>query len=192
MTSVAELGVGSLDGLALDLIGPSRVVPNTFDRGGDVCVLGPEEGFTVVEGFDSSHLICMLFHNVGELSQEFGTFVAWGMETPGGVEGLACRCDSDIDIDFDSDIDFFPTFSSSPPSRHSAILVASTPHRRPLTLPRRRDPVLACARARCARFYLPFFCVSFRYHSRARPRYFILLGVVSLTFERPTDCVVAP
>ena len=98
MTSVAELGVGSLDGLALDLIGPSRVVPNTFDRGGDICVLGPEEGFTVVEGFDSSHLICMLFHNVGELSQEFGTFVAWGMKTPGGVEGLACRCDSDIDI----------------------------------------------------------------------------------------------
>lgn len=98
MTSVSELVGGGLNGLALDLVGPTSVVTNAGDGVGDVNVLSPAESLAVVQSLDSSELIEVGLHEIRELVQEGATLGTGCVQTPDGVKGLLSGDDGDIDI----------------------------------------------------------------------------------------------
>lgn len=85
-----------VDDLAVDLIGPTTVVPDASGRVGDVD-LGDGVGLAVVEGFDGSEDVAVLFHQVSQLDKHAAP-VSRGDMLPGPVEGGPGSSDSDIDV----------------------------------------------------------------------------------------------
>lgn len=87
---------GDVNGLALDLVGPTSVVPQAADDGTDV-TLGHGDGLSVVERLDGGEELSVLLCEVGELQQVDGALAGGGL-SPDTLEGLAGGGDGDIDI----------------------------------------------------------------------------------------------
>jgi hypothetical protein len=93
-----------LDSLALNLVGPSRIVPEHVNRGSHVDMLRVRIDFTYftgkisfsgragthtgVETFQRSKLVQILLKQICELVQELATFAAGSLESPSRLEGL--------------------------------------------------------------------------------------------------------
>ena len=98
MTSVDELVVSGLDGLTVDLVGPTSVVADASNGLGDIDSCCPREGLAVVKGLKSSKLVEVLLHKVGKLVQEGRTLETRGLETPYGLESFVCGLNGEVDI----------------------------------------------------------------------------------------------
>lgn len=86
-----------IDGLALDLVGPSTVVADAANDGANITA-GHVDGLAVVERLDSSEKLGVLLSDVGKLEHQVGTGVWCGVDAPCGVESLASSGDCEIDI----------------------------------------------------------------------------------------------
>lgn len=93
---VQHAGV-DVDGLALDLVGPSTVVANAGDDGPDVSA-GIGDGLAIVKRLNSGEKLGVLLDDVGKLEHEVGPGVGGDVQAPCGVERLAGGRDGKIDI----------------------------------------------------------------------------------------------
>jgi len=67
--------IQQLNFLTIDLVSPSSVVPEALDGHSNVNVSGNGKGLAVVEGFQTSQLVGMLFNQISQLVQQSGTLV---------------------------------------------------------------------------------------------------------------------
>ena len=89
------IGVG-VNGLAVDLVGPSGVVANAANGVAHVD-LGNVESLAVVSSLESSQVVNFPLHQVGQLGQQAAAF-GGGHLAPGALESLAGRGDGSVDI----------------------------------------------------------------------------------------------
>lgn len=89
---------GNVNGLALDLVGPSTVVSDAPSNGANVS-LGHGDGLSIIEGLDSSKNVQVLLHNVGKLHQHVRTRLRSNL-LPYCLEGFSSRGDGYVDILF--------------------------------------------------------------------------------------------
>lgn len=85
-----------VNGLALDLVGPSTVVADAGGDGTDV-TLGHGDGLAVVEGLDGGEGLDVALNEVSKLQQELGAD-SGGSGAPLALKGLAGSCDGNVDI----------------------------------------------------------------------------------------------
>ena len=97
LADVVECVGCRIDNLALNLVGPTSVVPQTSSGSRYIDVLGHAEGLAVVEGLDSSEKVGILEEQVGKLDKKLSAVLGC-LLPPGPVEGLAGRLDSDANI----------------------------------------------------------------------------------------------
>ena len=97
LADVVEAVGCCVDDLALNLVGPSSVVPQATSGGGNIDVLGHAEGLAVVESLDSGEKVGILEEQVGELAKKLSAVLGC-LLPPGPVEGLAGRLDGDVNI----------------------------------------------------------------------------------------------
>lgn len=82
--------------LALNLVGPSSVVPQAPGSSGNI-TLGHGDGLAVVEGLNSSEEVDVLLEEIGQLDQELAT-VLGSLLPPVTLESLSCRSNGKVDI----------------------------------------------------------------------------------------------
>lgn len=87
---------GDIDGLALDLIGPTTIVAEAANNGTDVAA-GVGDGLAVVERLNSGEELEVLLGEVGELEEEVTSLLGGGLP-PLALEGLASGGDGQVDI----------------------------------------------------------------------------------------------
>ena len=97
LADVVECVGCCVDNLALNLVGPTSVVPQTSSSSSYIDVLGHGEGLAVVEGLDSGEKIGILEEQVGKLDKKLSAVLGC-LLPPGPVEGLAGRLDGDVNI----------------------------------------------------------------------------------------------
>ena len=97
LADVVECVGCCVDNLALNLVGPTSVVPQTSSSSRYIDVLGHAEGLAVVESLDSGEKVGILEEQVGELAKKLSAVLGC-LLPPGPVEGLAGRLDGDVDI----------------------------------------------------------------------------------------------
>lgn len=83
-------------GLALDLVGPTTVVPYATDNGAQITA-GHVDGLSIVERLNGSEQIQVLLKNIGELQQHTAPVVG-GDLPPWTIKGLASSSHGKIDI----------------------------------------------------------------------------------------------
>lgn len=83
-------------GLALDLVGPSTVVPNAANDGAHVSTCHVD-GLAIVKRLNSSKEVQVLLHDVGKLQQILAPLVGRGL-LPYAVESLAGSSHGKVDI----------------------------------------------------------------------------------------------
>jgi len=86
-----------VDNLALNLVGPTSVVPQATSGSGYINVLGHVEGLAVVESLDCGKQVGVLHEQVGELDEKLSTVLGC-LLPPGTVECLAGSLNGDVDI----------------------------------------------------------------------------------------------
>ena len=84
--------------VALDLCGPSRHVAEQIDGERDVGRLGNGQGLAVVETFEISKLLCVLFQQVGQFPNQSSTFGRGQAPPRTIVESIARGLDCLVDI----------------------------------------------------------------------------------------------
>lgn len=94
--SVVEHVGGNVDGLALDLVGPTGVVSQAANDGTDITA-GVVDGLSVVERLNSGEELLVLLGEVGKL-QHVGTSLLGSSLLPFALEGLSGSGDSKVDI----------------------------------------------------------------------------------------------
>ena len=97
LADVVECVGCCVDNLALNLVGPTSVVPQTPSSSCYIDVLGHAESLAVVEGLDSGEKVGILEEQVGKLDKKLSAVLGC-LLPPGPVEGLAGRLDSDVNI----------------------------------------------------------------------------------------------
>jgi len=97
LADVVECVGCCVDDLALDLIGPTSVVPQTSSGSRYIDVLGHAEGLAVVEGLDSSEKVGILEEQVGKLDKKLSAVLGC-LLPPWPVESLAGRLNGDVNI----------------------------------------------------------------------------------------------
>jgi hypothetical protein len=97
LADVVEAVGCCVDDLALNLVGPSSVVPQATSSGGNIDVLGHAEGLAVVESLDGSNEVGILLEQIGKLVKQLSP-VLWCLLSPWAVEGFAGGSNSDVNI----------------------------------------------------------------------------------------------
>lgn len=87
---------GYVNGLALDLVGPTTVVPKAAGDGTDV-TLGHRNGLSVVERLDGGKQVKVLLDKFGEVGQEPASLSRSSL-LPLALKGLAGSLDCNINI----------------------------------------------------------------------------------------------
>jgi hypothetical protein len=87
---------GNVDGLALDLVGPTAVVSYATNHGTDVSP-SHADGLAIVEGLDGGQEIQVLFADLGELDHQ-DTPLLRSHVFPRALEGFSGGCDGEVDI----------------------------------------------------------------------------------------------
>lgn len=85
-----------VDGLTLDLVGPSTVVPQAGE-GSSHITLGHGDGLSVVERLDGSQLVEVGLHQLGQLDQQLATVLRCNL-APWAIKGLPRGGDGNVDI----------------------------------------------------------------------------------------------
>lgn len=89
--------VGSnVDGLSLDLVGPTGVVSQAANDGSDIAA-GAGNRLAIVEGLNSGEEVQVLLSKIGELQHVSTSLLGSGL-LPGALEGLSGSGDSKVDI----------------------------------------------------------------------------------------------
>lgn len=96
LPDVVEHVRSDIEGLALDLVCPTSVVPDATDDGTDVTP-GHADGLAIVEGLDGGQQVEVLLGEVGELEQQDAALVRGGL-APRSLEGLAGGGDGEVDV----------------------------------------------------------------------------------------------
>lgn len=96
LPGVVEGVGGDINGLALDLVGPTAVVADSADDGANIAT-GHGDGLAIVERLDSGKEVEVLLEQVGELEEVDATLLGSDI-APDTLESLAGSGDSDIDI----------------------------------------------------------------------------------------------
>lgn len=96
LPGVVEGVGGNIDGLALDLIGPTAVVADGANNGANIAT-GHGDGLAIVERLNSGEEIEVLLDQVGEL-EEVDTTLLGSDLAPDTLESLAGSGDGNIDI----------------------------------------------------------------------------------------------
>lgn len=78
---------GNVDGLALDLVGPTTVVAQAADNSANI-TLGHGNGLAVIEGLDSGEEIGVLLGELSKLDEQGATGLGGGL-LPLALKGLA-------------------------------------------------------------------------------------------------------
>jgi hypothetical protein len=97
LADVVECVGCCVDNLALNLVGPTSVVPQTSSSSCYINILGHAEGLAVVEGLDSGEKVGILEEQVGKLDKKLAAVLGC-LLPPGPVEGLAGRLDGNVNI----------------------------------------------------------------------------------------------
>jgi hypothetical protein len=92
---VEHLG-SNINGLALDLVGPTTVVSEAANNSTDIAT-GVGDGLSVVERLNSGEEVEVLLSEVGELEEEVASGLGSGLP-PLALESLAGSGDSQVDI----------------------------------------------------------------------------------------------
>lgn len=93
---VVEHVGGDVNGLAVNLVGPSTVVADARNNGTNIAT-GHGDGLSVVERLDGGEEVDVLLSNIGELEHQLAALVCAGL-APCRVESLAGGGDSQVDI----------------------------------------------------------------------------------------------
>ena len=96
LSGVVERVGGDIDGLALNLIGPTAVVADGANDGANIAT-GHGDGLAIVERLNSGEEVEVLLDQVGEL-QEVDTTLLGSDLAPGTLESLAGSLNGNIDI----------------------------------------------------------------------------------------------
>jgi hypothetical protein len=94
----SEFVLAGLDGLTVDLVGPSTVVSEDGSGFSDIETLGNGKSLSVVEGFEGSKDIDISFHQGSDLHEQLASLETWNVESPGGVEGIVGGIKSDFNV----------------------------------------------------------------------------------------------
>jgi hypothetical protein len=92
---VEHLG-SNINGLALDLVGPTTIVSEAANNGTNIAT-GVGDGLSVVERLDSGEKVEVLLSEVGKLKEEVASSLGSGL-LPLAIESLAGSSDSQVDI----------------------------------------------------------------------------------------------
>jgi hypothetical protein len=93
-----KLVLAGLDGLTVDLVGPSTVVSEDGSGFSDIETLGNGKSLSVVEGFEGSKDIDISLHQGSDLHEQLASLETWNVESPGGVEGIVGGIKSDFNV----------------------------------------------------------------------------------------------
>lgn len=89
----------SIDDLALDLVGPATVVPQTACGHADID-LSHRDSLAVVQRFNGSQLISVRFNELRELHEPLAALLRCDLMSPRALKGLARGLDSKVDVLF--------------------------------------------------------------------------------------------
>lgn len=87
---------GDVNGLALNLVGPSSVVSDAASNSADI-TLGHGDGLAIVKRLDGSEELEVLLNEIGKLNHQDGSLLGSNL-LPCGLERLAGGGDSKVDI----------------------------------------------------------------------------------------------
>jgi len=93
-----KLVLAGLDGLTVDLVGPSTVVSEDGSGFSDIETLGNGKSLSVVEGFKGSKDVDISLHQGSDLHEQLASFETGNVESPGGVESIVGSIKSDLDV----------------------------------------------------------------------------------------------
>lgn len=96
LLDVVEGVAAGVDNLALDLVGPSAVVPQAARAVSDV-TCGHSQGLSVVERLDGGEGLGVLVEEVGKFGEHLSTVTRCHV-SPATLKRLAGCCDGDVDI----------------------------------------------------------------------------------------------
>jgi len=96
LLDVVEGVGGGVNDLALDLVRPATVVPQSTDTHADVD-LGHGDGLAIVERLNRGEQVEVLLEQIGELHKKSAA-VLRGLFPPWAFESLACGGDGDVDV----------------------------------------------------------------------------------------------
>ena len=85
---VRDLVLCCLDRVSVDLVRPTRVVPQRRNRARDVGAHRPAESLTDVERLERRELVCTLLQEIRELVQQPSAFKTGAVESPDSVKRL--------------------------------------------------------------------------------------------------------
>jgi len=93
-----ELVLAGLNGLTVNLVGPSTVVSEDSSGFSDIETLGNGKSLSVVEGFEGSKDVDISLHQGSDLHEQLASLETWNVESPGGVEGIVGGIKSDLNV----------------------------------------------------------------------------------------------
>ena len=93
---VVEHAGSNVNGLALDLVGPTSVVAESLAHSADITARHVD-GLSIVEGLNSDEELAVLFDNIGELEEEDSALVGRHLP-PGTLKGITSSLDGDVDV----------------------------------------------------------------------------------------------
>jgi hypothetical protein len=85
-----------VDNLALDLVGPAGIVPQTANASTDVS-FGHGNGLSIIQRLASGEFVEILLEEVGELVEQLPALLRCHL-FPFAIESLACGRNSNVDI----------------------------------------------------------------------------------------------
>jgi len=98
MASVRQPTLVDFCDLAVDLVGPSTVVPEARGSFGRVKCLGDGEGLAVIESLNGRDLVNVALDESGDLDQDFPALYTRDMEAPFGVVRVLGSLDGEVDV----------------------------------------------------------------------------------------------
>ena len=98
MSGKGKLVLAGLNGLTVNLVGPSTVISEDSSGFSDIETLGNGKSLSVVEGFEGSKDIDISLHQGSDLHEQLASLETWNVESPGGVKGIVGGIKSDLDV----------------------------------------------------------------------------------------------
>lgn len=98
MSGEGEFGIRGLDGLAVNLVGPTTVVSEDSGRLGHIKALGNGKDLSIVESLEGSENVYISLDQGSNLHQELASLETWSVLAPSRLEGLGGTVKSVVDI----------------------------------------------------------------------------------------------
>lgn len=97
MTGISPSVMSGINGFTVNLICPTGEVTETSDRISNINITSNDEGLSIIESIQSSNLLDIAFHQVGELVNQTATLSRSNL-APSRVEAIISSLNSSINI----------------------------------------------------------------------------------------------